>query len=167
MNDEDDLVFLGLIAMMDPPREESKAAVEECISAGIKPIMITGDHKVTAAAIAKRIGILKDESEACEGAVIENMTDEELQNFVEGISVYARVSPEHIQEHKECHPVPALRQLCGNPGGTVRVPGKPARAVCAGTPAVYQPADRQPSGYCAGAGASHQRCHEGKTASYE
>ena len=57
--------------------------------------MITGDHKVTAAAIAKRIGILKDESEACEGAVIENMTDEELQNFVEGISVYARVSPEH------------------------------------------------------------------------
>ena len=95
VNDEDDLVFLGLIAMMDPPREESKAAVEECISAGIKPIMITGDHKVTAAAIAKRIGILKDESEACEGAVIENMTDEELQNFVEGISVYARVSPEH------------------------------------------------------------------------
>lgn len=57
--------------------------------------MITGDHKVTAAAIAKRIGILKDESEACEGAVIENMTDEELQDFVEGISVYARVSPEH------------------------------------------------------------------------
>lgn len=95
VNDEDDLVFLGLIAMMDPPREESKAAVEECISAGIKPIMITGDHKVTAAAIAKRIGILKDESEACEGAVIENMTDEELQDFVEGISVYARVSPEH------------------------------------------------------------------------
>ena len=81
--------------MMDPPREESKAAVEECIKAGIKPIMITGDHKVTAAAIAKRIGILKDESEACEGAVIENMSDEELRDFVEGISVYARVSPEH------------------------------------------------------------------------
>ena len=77
------------------PAEESKAAVEECIKAGIKPIMITGDHKVTAAAIAKRIGILKDESEACEGAVIENMTDEELKDFVEGISVYARVSPEH------------------------------------------------------------------------
>ena len=95
VEDEYDLTFLGLIAMMDPPREESKAAVAECIRAGIKPIMITGDHKVTAAAIAKRIGILKDESEACEGAVIENMTDEELQNFVEGISVYARVSPEH------------------------------------------------------------------------
>lgn len=93
--DEMDLIFLGLIAMMDPPREESKAAVEECIKAGIKPIMITGDHKVTAAAIAKRIGILTEMSEACEGAVIDNMSDEELQSFVEGISVYARVSPEH------------------------------------------------------------------------
>lgn len=93
--DEKDMTFLGLIAMMDPPREESRDAVAECIRAGIKPIMITGDHKVTAAAIAKRIGILKDESEACEGAVIENMTDEELKDFVEGISVYARVSPEH------------------------------------------------------------------------
>lgn len=93
--DENQLTFLGLIAMMDPPREESKAAVADCIRAGIKPIMITGDHKVTAAAIAKRIGILKDESEACEGAVIENMSNEELQDFVEGISVYARVSPEH------------------------------------------------------------------------
>ena len=95
LEDENDLTFLGLIAMMDPPREESKEAVAECIQAGIKPIMITGDHKITAAAIAKRIGILKDESEACEGAVIENMSDEELQEFVPKISVYARVSPEH------------------------------------------------------------------------
>ncbi len=95
LEDESDLTFLGLISMMDPPREESKAAVAECIEAGIKPIMITGDHKVTAAAIAKRIGILNDESEACEGAVIENMSDEELQEFVPKISVYARVSPEH------------------------------------------------------------------------
>ncbi len=95
LEDEEDLTFLGLIAMMDPPREESKAAVADCIRAGVKPIMITGDHKITAAAIAKRIGILKDESEACEGAVIENMSDEELRDFVEGISVYARVSPEH------------------------------------------------------------------------
>lgn len=95
LEDESNLTFIGLIAMMDPPREESKAAVEECIQAGIRPIMITGDHKVTAAAIAKRIGILKDESEACEGAEIENMSDEELKDFVEGISVYARVSPEH------------------------------------------------------------------------
>lgn len=95
LEDEDDLIFVGLISMMDTPREESKAAVADCIRAGIKPIMITGDHKVTAAAIAKRIGILKDESEACEGSVIDNMSDEELMDFVDGISVYARVSPEH------------------------------------------------------------------------
>ena len=95
LEDENNLTFLGLIAMMDPPREESMAAVVECKRAGIRPIMITGDHKVTAAAIAKRIGILEDESEACEGAVIDSMSDGELKNFVEGISVYARVSPEH------------------------------------------------------------------------
>ena len=95
LEDENNLTFLGLIAMMDPPREESMAAVAECKRAGIRPIMITGDHKVTAAAIAKRIGILEDESEACEGAVIDSMSDEELKDFVEGISVYARVSPEH------------------------------------------------------------------------
>ena len=93
--DENHLVFLGLIAMMDPPREESKAAVAECIKAGIRPVMITGDHKITAAAIAKRIGILHDLSEACEGADIENMSDEQLREFVPNISVYARVSPEH------------------------------------------------------------------------
>ena len=87
LNDENDLTFLGLISMMDPPRVESKDAVAECIKAGIKPIMITGDHKVTAAAIAKRIGILENMSEACEGAVIEDMTDEELQDFVPQISV--------------------------------------------------------------------------------
>lgn len=95
LDDEYYLIFIGLIAMMDPPREESKAAVAECKRAGIRPIMITGDHKVTAAAIAKRIGILEDESEACEGAEIDKMSDEELKDFVEGISVYARVSPEH------------------------------------------------------------------------
>lgn len=95
LEDENHLVFLGLIAMMDPPREESKDAVAECIKAGIRPVMITGDHKITAAAIAKRIGILNDLSEACEGADIENMSDEELREFVPGISVYARVSPEH------------------------------------------------------------------------
>lgn len=95
LQDEDHLIFLGLVAMMDPPREESAAAVAECKRAGIRPIMITGDHKVTAAAIAKRIGILKEESEACEGSQIDRMSDEELKDFVEGISVYARVSPEH------------------------------------------------------------------------
>lgn len=95
LEDEEDLIFLGLINMMDPPREESVEAVAKCRQAGIRPIMITGDHKVTAAAIAKRIGILKDQSEACEGAVIDSMSDEELKEFVEKISVYARVSPEH------------------------------------------------------------------------
>ena len=95
LEDEQEFVFLGLISMMDPPREESAAAVAECIRAGIKPVMITGDHKITAAAIAKRIGILKDMSEACEGSEIDSMTDEELQQFVEHTSVYARVSPEH------------------------------------------------------------------------
>ncbi len=93
--DETDFIFLGMISMMDPPREESAKAVADCIRAGIKPIMITGDHKITAAAIAKRIGILKDMSEACEGAEIDHMSDEELREFVEHISVYARVSPEH------------------------------------------------------------------------
>ena len=95
LEDEQNLVFLGLIAMMDPPREEAKQAVEACIHAGIRPIMITGDHKITAAAIAKRIGILEDFSEACEGAEMDSMSDEELKEFVPRISVYARVSPEH------------------------------------------------------------------------
>ena len=81
--------------MMDPPREESKAAVAECIRAGIRPIMITGDHKITAAAIARETGILRDGTEAVEGAVIDGMSDEELQEFVPKVSVYARVSPEH------------------------------------------------------------------------
>lgn len=95
LEDEQDYIFLGLIAMMDPPREESKEAVEKCINAGIRPIMITGDHKITAAAIAKQIGILKDDSEAVEGAILDTMSDEELKYFVENVSVYARVSPEH------------------------------------------------------------------------
>lgn len=94
-NCENDLTFLGLIAMMDPPREESAKAVAECIQAGIKPIMITGDHKVTAAAIAKQIGILHDASEAVEGSEIDSLSDEELKDFVPHITVYARVSPEH------------------------------------------------------------------------
>ena len=95
LEDENGLDFLGLIAMMDPPREESKAAVAECIAAGIRPIMITGDHEVTASAIAKEIGIMTEGTEAVEGAVIESMSDQELQDFVPRVSVYARVSPEH------------------------------------------------------------------------
>ena len=93
--DENGLNFLGLIAMLDPPREESKAAAAECIRAGIRPIMITGDHKITAAAIAREIGILRDGTEAVEGVVIDKMSDEELRDFVPQVSVYARVSPEH------------------------------------------------------------------------
>src|SRR4051794_22127020 len=95
VEDEKDLIFVGLTAMMDPPRPESKEAVANCIKAGIKPVMITGDHKITASAIAKQIGILKNESEAVEGYEIEKLTDEQLQNKVQDISVYARVSPEH------------------------------------------------------------------------
>jgi Ca2+-transporting ATPase len=95
LEDEKELIFVGLIAMMDPPRAESKIAVESCINSGIKPVMITGDHKITASAIAKQIGILKDESEAMEGFELENLSDEELKSKVEKISVYARVSPEH------------------------------------------------------------------------
>ncbi|MGM9948575.1 MAG: cation-translocating P-type ATPase [Lysinibacillus sp.] len=93
--DEDDLIFVGMTAMMDPPREESKPAVEACIQAGIRPVMITGDHKITASAIARQIGILKDDGEAVEGREIEALTDEELRANVERFSVYARVSPEH------------------------------------------------------------------------
>lgn len=95
LKDENDLCFIGLIAMMDPPREESKDAVASCISAGVKPVMITGDHKITASAIAKQIGILKNESEAMEGFELEDISDEELKSKVAEVSVYARVSPEH------------------------------------------------------------------------
>lgn len=92
---EDEMILFGLVAMMDPPRVESKDAVESCISAGIKPIMITGDHKVTAAAIARQIGILNEGGQAIEGTDIEHLTEEELIELVPKISVYARVSPEH------------------------------------------------------------------------
>ncbi|WP_107924402.1 cation-translocating P-type ATPase [Lysinibacillus parviboronicapiens] len=91
---ERNLIFVGLMAMMDPPRKESKEAVENCIKAGIKPVMITGDHKITATAIAKQIGILKEPSEAIEGYEIEGLTDQQLQEIVPQLSVYARVTPE-------------------------------------------------------------------------
>ncbi|QGU96355.1 HAD-IC family P-type ATPase [Clostridium bovifaecis] len=95
IDDEEDLIFVGLISMMDPPREESAKAVAECINAGIKPIMITGDHKITASAIAKQIGILQNQGEAMEGYELDRLNDEELKERVEKVSVYARVSPEH------------------------------------------------------------------------
>ena len=98
VDDENNLIFAGLTAMMDPPRETSRPAVCACKGAGIKPIMITGDHKITAAAIAKEVGII-DENDtdemAVDGSTIDGMTDEELEDYVEKVSVYARVTPEH------------------------------------------------------------------------
>lgn len=95
VDDEKDYILLGLVAMQDPPREESADAVRKCKTAGIRPIMITGDHLVTASAIARKIGILDDNGRAVEGREIENLSDEELDEFVSDVSVYARVSPEH------------------------------------------------------------------------
>ena len=95
VEDEKDYILLGLVAMQDPPREESAEAVRKCKTAGIRPIMITGDHLVTASAIARKIGILDDSGRAVEGREIENLSDEELDEFVSDVSVYARVSPEH------------------------------------------------------------------------
>ena len=94
-NIEKDLIFVGMVGMIDPPREEAKIAVEKCKTAGIKTVMITGDHKITATAIAKKLGILENEDEAITGADLEKMTDEELEKNVRKYSVYARVSPEH------------------------------------------------------------------------
>ena len=92
---EYDYIFLGLVSMIDPPREESKQAVADAISAGIKPIMITGDHKVTATAIARQIGIFRDGDIAVTGMELDSMSDAELDKIIEKISVYARVSPEN------------------------------------------------------------------------
>ena len=94
-DDENNLTFVGLTSMIDPPREESKDAVEKAIRAGIKPIMITGDHAVTARSIARKIGIFQDGDMVVDGLTLENMTDEELARDLEKISVYARVAPEH------------------------------------------------------------------------
>lgn len=95
LKDEHNLTFVGLISMIDPPREESMQAVKDCHMAGILPVMITGDHKVTATAIAKQIGIFKDGDISLTGTEIDNMSDEELSKILNKVSVYARVSPEH------------------------------------------------------------------------
>ena len=92
---EDNYIFIGLVAMTDPPRPESKAAVADCIRAGIKPVMITGDHKVTASAIAREIGIMRDGDISLDGVQLDAMTDEELDGMIEKVSVYARVSPDN------------------------------------------------------------------------
>ena len=94
-DDEHDLCFVGLVAEQDPPRPESAKAVYTCTKAGIKPVMITGDHVVTAKAIAKKIGIYKDGDLAIEGNELEHMSHDELMDKLEKISVYARVAPEH------------------------------------------------------------------------
>lgn len=91
---ESDLTFLGLVGMIDPPREEAKAAVKTCLKAGIKPVMITGDHIVTACAIAKELGIMQEGNLALTGTQLSMMSDDELDDKIKNISVYARVSPE-------------------------------------------------------------------------
>ena len=95
LDNENDFIFLGLISMMDPPREESRAAVADAKRAGIKPVMITGDHKITATAIAKQIGIFEDGDMAMTGRELDAMSEEELDRKITDISVYARVSPEN------------------------------------------------------------------------
>jgi len=92
---ESGMCFIGLTGMIDPVREEVAAAIEECRSAGIRPIMITGDHLDTAVAIAKELGIIKSEAEAITGAQLNTMSDEEFERNIEKYSVYARVQPEH------------------------------------------------------------------------
>ena len=94
-NIENDLIFVGMVGMIDPPREEVKHAVEKCKTAGIKTVMITGDHKITAVAIAKSLGILENENEAITGSELEEMSQEDLTKNIRKYSVYARVSPEH------------------------------------------------------------------------
>ena len=89
------LIFVGLLGMIDPPRKEVRAAVERCRAAGVKPVMITGDHKVTASAIARQLGIFREGDEALSGLELDAMTDADLDQRLEKISVYARVSPEH------------------------------------------------------------------------
>lgn len=95
LESEDNYIFLGLISMIDPPRTESEEAVSDAKRAGIKPIMITGDHKITATAIAKQIGIYVDGDLAVTGSELDAMSDEELDEKISKISVYARVSPEN------------------------------------------------------------------------
>ena len=95
LDDENNLILIGLMAMIDPPREEVFDAVKEAKSSGIKTIMITGDHKTTAAAIAREIGIMEKDDLALTGQELDSLTDEELNNKIEKISVYARVSPEN------------------------------------------------------------------------
>ena len=92
---EENLIFLGLLAMMDPPRPEAVQAVADAKRAGIRTVMITGDHKITARAIAKQLGIYQEGDLAVTGRELDAMSEKELQEKLEKICVYARVSPEH------------------------------------------------------------------------
>lgn len=111
-NLERDLVFVGLMGMIDPPRKEAIVAVQKCKLAGIKPVMITGDHKLTATAIAKELNIFCDGDEVLTGAELDEMSDEQLLKVAESVSVYARVSPKHklriVRVHKKLGNIVAM-----------------------------------------------------------
>jgi Ca2+-transporting ATPase len=92
---EQDLIFVGLAGMIDPPRDEAKRAIQTCRNAGVKTVMITGDHKLTASAIAKQLGMLGDGGRVLTGSELDRLSDHELERLVEDVAVYARVSPEH------------------------------------------------------------------------
>lgn len=94
-NAEKELIFVGMVGMIDPPRDEARVAVEQCKKAGIKPVMITGDHKITASAIAKSLGIMSEGDNVLTGTDVENMSNEDLRKIANSTSVFARVAPEH------------------------------------------------------------------------
>jgi Ca2+-transporting ATPase len=111
-NIEQDLTFLGLMAMIDPPREEAREAIKKCISAGIRTVMITGDHKNTAAAIGRELGLFRQGTSAMTGEELDDITDDELQRKVGAVSVFARVSPEHklriVRAFRHCGEITAM-----------------------------------------------------------
>ena len=181
LEDENNLLFLGLIAMMDPPREESKQAVAECIAAGIRPVMITGDHVVTASAIAKEIGILtpgghdrrrrqrRPRPEAGghrrghghhrhrggQGRRRHGPHRRQLRHHRPG----GEERPERVRQHPPVHPVPPVGEHRRHPHGALRLPYGPAGALPGGPPAVYQPAHRLPPRHRPGAGAPQRPGH--------
>ena len=112
---ERDLVFLGMAGMIDPPREEVRAAVEECRTAGIRPVMITGDHLITACAIAGTLGIMREGDSALTGSDIEQMSDEELRDIAGNTAVFARVAPEHkVRIVKACQQTGNIVAMTGD-----------------------------------------------------
>lgn len=112
VKDESKLVFVGLVSLIDPPRKESAQAVKNCVLAGIKPVMITGDHAITACSIAKKIGIYKQGDKCLEGTQLDKLSDQQLKSYLPQISVYARVAPEHkiriVKAWQECGAIVAM-----------------------------------------------------------